>query len=55
MLIFFDIDGTMIDEETKVVPESAIEAVRRARENGHVCVINTGRSKKLVDICGRWL
>lgn len=55
MLIFFDIDGTMIDEETKVVPESAIEAVRAARQNGHVCVINTGRSKKLVDICGQWL
>lgn len=55
MLIFFDIDGTMIDEETKLVPESAVSAVLQARENGHVCVINTGRSKRLVDICGDWL
>lgn len=55
MLIFFDIDGTMIDEQSKKVPESAVSAVRKARENGHVCVINTGRSKRLVDICGDWL
>lgn len=55
MLIFFDIDGTLLDEETKKVPESAIEAICKARENGHVCVVNTGRSKKLVDICEEWL
>jgi hypothetical protein len=47
MLIFFDIDGTLIDDEQKM-PESAAEAIRRARANGHVCMINTGRSLKLV-------
>lgn len=52
MIIFFDIDGTLIDETTHKVPQSALEAVRKARENGHICIINTGRSKKLVDIDG---
>lgn len=54
MLIFFDIDGTLIGEETHIMPESAKGAIRRARENGHICMINTGRSKKLVgpDITG---
>lgn len=50
MIIFFDIDGTLIDEETHLVPASVPEAVKKARENGHICIINTGRSKKLVDI-----
>lgn len=49
MLIFFDIDGTLIDEETHLMPESAREAIEQARKAGHICVINTGRSKKLVD------
>ena len=48
MLIFFDIDGTLIDENTHTIPESAVRAIKRARENGHRCVINTGRSRKLV-------
>ncbi|MCQ2540106.1 MAG: HAD family hydrolase [Acetatifactor sp.] len=49
MLIFFDIDGTLIDETTHEVPKSALEAVKEAREAGHICIINTGRSKKLVE------
>lgn len=42
-LIFFDIDGTLIEEGKEYVPESNIEAIRRAQENGHLCFINTGR------------
>ncbi len=54
MLIFFDIDGTLIDEKERRMPESAREAIARARENGHICMINTGRTKRLVgkDITG---
>ncbi len=48
MLIFFDIDGTLIGESGHNMPESAVSAVGAARKNGHVCVINTGRTKKLV-------
>lgn len=49
MLLFFDIDGTLIDERSHVMPRSASEAVRLARANGHVCAVNTGRTGKLVE------
>ncbi len=54
MLIFFDIDGTLIDEREHRMPESARNAIAGARENGHICMINTGRTKRLVgeDITG---
>lgn len=53
MLIFFDIDGTLIDEKLQM-PESAGHAISRARANGHICMINTGRTRRLVgqDITG---
>lgn len=47
-IIFFDIDGTLIGEGTKLMSESTKCAIRKARENGHICIINTGRTLKLV-------
>jgi hypothetical protein len=45
MIVFFDIDGTIVsDDEKHIVPESAISAIRAARENGHLMYINTGRT-----------
>lgn len=49
MLIFFDIDGTLLGEESHVLPGSAAQAIETARQNGHICVINTGRTGKLVE------
>ncbi|URZ15934.1 Cof-type HAD-IIB family hydrolase [Clostridium felsineum] len=43
-MIFFDIDGTIVDEKTHEIPKSAIEAIKRARKNGHLVFINTGRT-----------
>lgn len=43
-VIFLDVDGTLVDYETKI-PESAILAIRKARENGHRIYISAGRSK----------
>lgn len=43
-IIFFDIDGTLSTLGTGEIPESAIRAIRKARENGHLAVINTGRT-----------
>lgn len=43
-MIFFDIDGTIVTERTHICPESTINAIRRARENGHLAFINTGRT-----------
>ena len=46
-LIFFDIDGTLISN-WRDMPESAARAIRKARENGHLCLVNTGRTASLV-------
>lgn len=43
-IVFLDVDGTLINYEA-VCPESAKEAVRLARENGHKVYICTGCSK----------
>lgn len=46
-LIFFDIDGTLWDYKN-YIPDSTRDAVRIARQNGHKCFINTGRSRAFV-------
>ena len=43
MVVFFDIDGTIVDNETQIIPESTVEAIRLLRRNGHIPVVNTGR------------
>lgn len=43
-LIFIDVDGTLCDSAGEV-PISAREAIQKARENGHLVYICTGRSK----------
>ena len=48
-LIFFDIDGTILDEHTHTVPLSAINAIKKAQQNGHQCFINTGRPRSTID------
>lgn len=49
MVVFFDIDGTVVDYDTQIIPESAVEAIRLLRKNGHVPVVNTGRPIGHVD------
>lgn len=41
--IFFDIDGTLL-ENSKGIMKSTVEALEKARSNGHKLFINTGRS-----------
>ena len=41
-IIFFDIDGTILTSSYSV-PASASAAISKARQNGHICIINTGR------------
>lgn len=53
-VIFLDIDGTIRNFDG-TIPATAVEAVRRARQNGHEAVINTGREyfrieKEILDI-----
>lgn len=43
-VLFFDIDGTLIGFDKKM-PDSAREAVLRAKEKGHILVLCTGRGE----------
>lgn len=43
-IIFFDIDGTLIDMRTKRISEKMLETLIRLKENGIILCIATGRS-----------
>lgn len=43
-ILFIDVDGTLVDYENNL-PDSAVEAIREARKNGHMVFICTGRSR----------
>ena len=43
MLLFFDIDGTIFDDQRRL-PESVKPAMEKARSNGHRLIVNTGRT-----------
>ena len=38
-ILFFDIDGTILSEETHSIPASASDAILKARNNGHIAII----------------
>lgn len=48
-IIFFDIDGTLLTENTHIIPESTKLALKKAKENGHLLFINTGRASSNID------
>ena len=43
-LLFFDIDGTLLDEKTFKLPGSVVRALNKARENDCLIFLNTGRT-----------
>ncbi len=48
-LLFFDIDGTLLDGGMEgFIPESAIRGLREAQANGHLCFINSGRTRSFL-------
>ena len=49
MVIFFDIDGTIVDDGTQIIPRSTIESVEKLRALGHIPVVNTGRPYSHID------
>lgn len=46
-LVFLDIDGTLLPPGELRVPESALDAIRRAQANGHKVFLCTGRNLKM--------
>ncbi|MDD2534190.1 MAG: HAD family hydrolase [Eubacteriales bacterium] len=47
-LVFFDLDGTLLDKQHRPVP-SAVAAIRQLRANGHLTYINTGRCMAMIN------
>lgn len=45
--VFFDIDGTLYNPSIGI-PESAIEGLRKLKENGHLAFISTGRARAMI-------
>ena len=48
MLLFFDVDGTLLDARYQLAP-SVKPAMEAARKNGHQMIINTGRTLCNID------
>ena len=47
-ILFFDIDETLISHKTFTIPESTKNALKKAKENGHLIFINRGRTKSII-------
>lgn len=47
-ILFFDIDDTIFSHKTHSIPESTKKSIRKAKENGHLVFINTGRTKSVI-------
>lgn len=41
--VFFDVDGTLISFKTKMMPQSAADAIAKLQQKGILCVVATGR------------
>ncbi len=48
-LVFIDVDGTLTAPGKVVPPESAVDAIRRARELGHTMFLCSGRNYSMVE------
>lgn len=48
-ILFFDIDGTILSHRTFQISESTRSAIRRARANGNLIFVNTGRTYSEID------
>ncbi len=46
--LFFDIDGTLVSFKTHAIPQTTVETIRTAKENGVGVYISTGRPLQLI-------
>lgn len=42
-IAFFDVDGTLVDMEKKIISPKMIETLKRLKKNGIILCIATGR------------
>lgn len=48
-IIFFDIDGTIIDHVNKEIPKSTIDSLLKLQENNHKVAIATGKNPTFIE------
>ena len=53
-LIFLDIDGTLLPPGEMLIPQSTVEALRKAHANGHKLFLCTGRNLHDPAAAGLW-
>ena len=46
-IVFFDIDGT-IYRYGEPIPNDTLEAIKSLKQNGHLAIICTGRTKSMI-------
>lgn len=51
--LFFDIDGTLVSFLTHRIPDSSVEALRKAKANGIKIFISTGRPISIINNLGQ--
>lgn len=51
--LFFDIDGTLVSFLTHQIPDSTVEALRKAKANGIKIFISTGRPISIINNLGQ--
>lgn len=54
-IVFFDVDGTVVDNETEKVPVSTIQSIKKLQEKGIHVVLATGRSYYFAKFVGELL
>ena len=47
-IAFFDVDGTLVDMEKKIISPKMIETLKRLKKNGIILCIATGRGPYMV-------
>ena len=47
--IFFDVDGTLVDPATHMIPQSTVDTLSALRENGIKLFVATGRHMSMMD------
>ena len=51
--LFFDIDGTLVSFKSHRIPQSTVDALEQAKENGVEVYISTGRPKQIINNLGQ--
>lgn len=49
-IIYFDVDGTLLDNKNRVIPQSTLDALKTLKSKGYKLALCTGRNIAAIDI-----